>query len=149
MSKDPATTSQVQAYRFVLRRMESALVRRDAVMLHEPMRHHLRATAVGLILGVLGLVAFFVVGKFSPTSQISSNEIVIGSPSEAVFVVQDNPRRLIPVLNLTSARLLLAAISPSQGASEAKRVADSALADIGRAPSTGFRQRRPCRRRRT
>jgi type VII secretion protein EccB len=138
MSKDPATTSQVQAYRFVLRRMESALVRKDAVMLHEPMRHHLRATAVGLILGVLGLVAFFVVGKFSPTSQISSNEIVIGSPSEAVFVVQDNPRRLIPVLNLTSARLLLAAISPSQGASEAKRVADSALADIGRAPSTGL-----------
>ena len=55
--------------------MESALVRKDAVMLHEPMRHHLRATAVGLILGVLGLVAFFVVGKFSPTSQISSNEI--------------------------------------------------------------------------
>jgi type VII secretion protein EccB len=138
MSKDPATTSQVQAYRFVLRRMESALVRKDAVMLHEPMRHHLRATAVGLILGVLGLVAFFVVGKFSPTSQISSNEIVIGSPSEAVFVVQDNPRRLIPVLNLTSARLLLAAISPSQGASEVKRVADSALADIGRAPSTGL-----------
>ena len=138
MSKDPATTSQVQAYRFVLRRMESALVRKDAVMLHEPMRHHLRATAVGLILGVLGLVAFFVVGKFSPTSQISSNEIVIGSPSEAVFVVQDNPRRLIPVLNLTSARLLLAAISPSQGASEVKRVADSALAGIGRAPSTGL-----------
>ena len=138
MSKDPTTTSQVQAYRFVLRRMESALVRKDAVMLHEPMRHHLRATAVGLILGVLGLVAFFVVGKFSPTSQISSNEIVIGSPSEAVFVVQDNPRRLIPVLNLTSARLLLAAISPGQGASEAKRVADSALADIGRAPSTGL-----------
>jgi type VII secretion protein EccB len=138
MSKDPTTTSQVQAYRFVLRRMESALVRKDAVMLHEPMRKHQRATAVGLILGVLGLVAFFVVGKFSPTSQISSNEIVIGSPSEGVFVVQDNPRRLIPVLNLTSARLLLAAISPGQGASEAKRVADSALADIGRAPSTGL-----------
>jgi len=138
MSKDPTTTSQVQAYRFVLRRMESALVRKDAVMLHEPMHHHLRATAVGLIFGVLGLVAFFLVGKFSPTSQISSNEIVIGSPSEAVFVVQDNPRRLVPVLNLTSARLLLAAISPGQGASEAKRVADSALADIGRAPSTGL-----------
>ncbi|MDQ4011718.1 MAG: type VII secretion protein EccB [Actinomycetota bacterium] len=138
MSKDPTTTSQVQAYRFVLRRMESALVRKDAVMLHEPMRQHLRATAVGLILGVLGLAAFFVVGKFSPTSQISGNEIVIGSPSEAIFVVQDNPRRLIPVLNLTSARLLLAAISPSEGAPEAKRVADSALADIGRAPSSGL-----------
>ncbi len=138
MSKDPTTTSQVQAYRFVLRRMESALVRKDAVMLHEPMRQHLRATAVGLILGVLGLAAFFVVGQFSPTSQVSGNEIVIGTPSETVFVVQDNPRRLIPVLNLTSARLLLAAISPGREAPETKRVADSALADIGRAPSTGL-----------
>ncbi|MGH4006992.1 MAG: type VII secretion protein EccB [Pseudonocardiaceae bacterium] len=138
MSKDPTTTSQVQAYRFVLRRMESALVRKDAVMLHEPMRQHLRATAVGLILGVLGLAAFFVVGQFSPTSQVSGNEIVIGTPSETVFVVQDNPRRLIPVLNLTSARLLLAAISPGREAPEAKRVADSALAGIGRAPSTGL-----------
>jgi ESX secretion system ATPase EccB len=65
MSTNPTTKAQVQAYRFVLRRMESALVRKDAVMLHEPMRHHLRATAVGLILGLLGLAAFFVVGKFT------------------------------------------------------------------------------------
>ncbi|MDQ3899009.1 MAG: type VII secretion protein EccB, partial [Actinomycetota bacterium] len=56
MSTDPTTTSQVQAYRFVLRRMESALVRKDAVMLHEPMRHHLRATVVGLLVAVLLLV---------------------------------------------------------------------------------------------
>ena len=66
MSTDPPTTSQVQAYRFVLRRMESALVRKDAVMLHEPMRHHLRATAVGLLLAVLLLVAFFVFNKIHP-----------------------------------------------------------------------------------
>ncbi|HKR51736.1 MAG TPA: type VII secretion protein EccB [Pseudonocardiaceae bacterium] len=138
MSKDPTTTSQVQAYRFVMRRMESALVRKDAVMLHEPMRHHLRATAVGLILGAVGLAAFFVIGQFSPAGQVSAHEIVIGSPSEAVFVVQDNPRRLIPVLNLTSARLLLAAISPGREVPETKRVADSALAGIGRAPSTGL-----------
>ncbi|MGH3872234.1 MAG: type VII secretion protein EccB [Pseudonocardiaceae bacterium] len=138
MSKDPTTTSQVQAYRFVLRRMESALVRKDAVLLHEPMRQHLRATTVGVIVGVLGLVAFFVVGQFSPTSRLSGHEIVIGSPSETVFVVQDNPRRLIPVLNLTSARLLLTAIAPGREASEITRVADSALADIGRAPSTGL-----------
>lgn len=63
MSTNPTTKSQVQAYRFVLRRMESALVRKDAVMLHEPMRQHLRAMALGLILGVVGLAAFFVLGK--------------------------------------------------------------------------------------
>jgi hypothetical protein len=64
MSTNPTTKSQVQAYRFVLRRMESALVRKDAVMLHEPMRHHLRAMAVGLILGMAGLVAFFLLRFF-------------------------------------------------------------------------------------
>ncbi|MGB8963171.1 MAG: type VII secretion protein EccB [Pseudonocardiaceae bacterium] len=81
MSTNPTTKAQVQAYRFVLRRMESALVRKDAVMLHEPMRQHLRATAVGLILALLGLAAFFVVGKLHPTSHPNAL-------SEAVTVVQ-------------------------------------------------------------
>jgi hypothetical protein len=48
--------------------MESALVRQDAVMLHEPMRHHLRATVVGLLLAVLVLVALFAFGKIHPDS---------------------------------------------------------------------------------
>jgi hypothetical protein len=96
MSIDPPTTSQVQAYRFVIRRMESALVRKDAVMLHEPMRRHSRATAVGVVLSMVGLVAFFVVGKFRPVSELTVNEIIIGRPSQEVFVVQDNPRRLVP-----------------------------------------------------
>ena len=80
MSTDPITTSQVQAYRFVLRRMESALVRKDAVMLHEPMRHHLRATAVGLLAAVLLLVAFFVVGKIYPASAAALAGVVTVIP---------------------------------------------------------------------
>ena len=63
MSTNPTTKSQVQAYRFVLRRMESALVRKDAVMLHEPMRHHLRAMMVGLILGMVGVVGFLLLNN--------------------------------------------------------------------------------------
>jgi hypothetical protein len=79
MSTNPATKAQVQAYRFVLRRMESALVRKDAVMLHEPMRHHLRATVVGLILALLGLAAFYLVGKFQPASTASAQVSVTHS----------------------------------------------------------------------
>jgi Type VII secretion system ESX-1, transport TM domain B len=77
MSTDPTTTSQVQAYRFVLRRMESALVRKDAVMLHEPMRHHLRATAVGLLLAALMLVTLFAFNKIHPTSVAASVSALI------------------------------------------------------------------------
>jgi hypothetical protein len=78
MSREPTTASQVQAYRFVLRRMESALVRQDAVMLHEPMRHHLRATAVGLLLAVLGLVALYAFGKIYPAGGALAVSLVAG-----------------------------------------------------------------------
>jgi hypothetical protein len=78
MSTEPTTASQVQAYRFVLRRMESALVRRDAVMLHEPMRHHLRATAVGVLLAVLGLVALYASGKIHPAGATLGVSLVAG-----------------------------------------------------------------------
>jgi hypothetical protein len=81
MSTDPTTTSQVQAYRFVLRRMESALVRKDAVMLHEPMRHHLRATAAGLLLAALMLVASFIFNKIHPAGSAASTGALIVIPA--------------------------------------------------------------------
>lgn len=139
MPTDPTTKSQVQAYRFMLRRMESALVRKDAAMVHEPMRNHLTATVVGLVLGALGLAAFFVVGMFSPTSQVHPGDIVISKTSSAVYVVQDQPRRLVPVLNLASARLLVAAFNRDDSEPpQTKWVDDAALAGFNRAPITGL-----------
>lgn len=139
MPKDPTTVSEVQAYRFMLRRMESALVRKDAVMLHEPLRAHNKAALVGVILGMLGLVAFFVVGRFSPTSQLEGGEIVIGKSSSAVFVVQPQPRRLIPVLNMASARLLLSVLSPgATSAPDATVVDESVLNSLPHTSTTGI-----------
>ncbi|MGH4019247.1 MAG: type VII secretion protein EccB [Pseudonocardiaceae bacterium] len=141
MARNPTTKSQVQAYQFVLRRMQSALVRKDAVMLHEPMRTHLRAAAVGLIIGVLGCAGFFVFGLFSPDDDLSGSDIVVGKQSGAIYVVQQEPFRLIPVRNLASARLLLAAL-PDRGATagpaEVKVVEDASLGDASRAPLTGI-----------
>lgn len=144
MPNNPTTKSQVQAYRFVLRRMQSALVRRDAVMLHEPMRTHMRAGVVGLIIGVLICAGFFVVGLFSQDDDLADHTIVIGKQSGAVFVVQPDPRRLVPVYNLASARLLVAAQAGSgaagsgAGPAEPQLVEDSSLADLPRAPITGL-----------
>lgn len=144
MARNPTTKSQVQAYQFVLRRMESALVRKDAVMLHEPVRTHLRAAVVGLVIGVLGVAAFFVVGLFAPDDDVKTAAIVVGKQSGAIYVVQQaEPERLVPVRNLASARLLLASAAftdggaPS-GAAEVKVVEDSSLADLPRAPLTGI-----------
>ncbi|WP_370970427.1 type VII secretion protein EccB [Amycolatopsis sp. cg9] len=110
MPSTPTTKSQVQAYQFVLRRMQSALVRRDAVMLHDPMRTHTRATIVGVVLGALGMIVFVVWGLLSPAPSVpEAGNIVIGEQSGTVYVVTGNPKRLIPTFNLASARLLLLA----------------------------------------
>ncbi|MET8756754.1 type VII secretion protein EccB [Lentzea sp. NPDC004782] len=107
MASTPTTKSHVEAYQFVLRRMQSALVRRDAVMLHDPMRSHSRATAVGVVLGVAGLLGFLVYGVFSPAPRLDdSTQIAISKETGQVYVVDASPRRLIPMTNLASARLL-------------------------------------------
>ncbi|MFD2466798.1 type VII secretion protein EccB [Amycolatopsis silviterrae] len=121
MPSTPTTKSQVQAYKFVLRRMQSALVRRDAVMLHDPMRSHGRATTVGVILGVLGAVVFVLWGLLSPAPSVpSSDNIVIGEQSGTVYVVTGNPARLIPTFNLASARLILMAQKQQGGQGQAQ-----------------------------
>lgn len=111
MPSTPTTKSQVQAYRFVLRRMQSALVRKDSVMLHDPMRTHSRATVVGVCIAALGLLGFLIWGILSPKPKAPDKDgIVIGKPSGQVYVLIAEPdRKLVPVFNLASARLLLLA----------------------------------------
>jgi type VII secretion protein EccB len=117
MPSTPTTKSQVQAYRFVLRRMQSALVRKDAVMLHEPMRMHTRATIVGVCVAAIGVVGFLVWGLLSPDPKPPNEDgIVISKQSGQVYVLISQPtRQLIPTFNLASARLLLVARQQSQG----------------------------------
>ncbi|MGH3916303.1 MAG: type VII secretion protein EccB [Pseudonocardiaceae bacterium] len=143
MPSNPTTKSQVQAYRFMLRRVESALVRKDAVMLHEPMRHHLRASAVGLVLGVLGLAAFFVIGLFNSADQVEEGQIVAIEGTTSVFLIAQDQNegdlRKVPVTSLTYARLLFAALKPGEGeAPETEYVEASALADITEAGRVGL-----------
>jgi type VII secretion protein EccB len=157
MASTPTTKSQVQAYQFVLRRMQSALVRRDAVMLHDPMRNHSRATAVGVVLGVVGLLGFLVYGLFKPAPRLDENtQIAISKETGQVYVVDNAPRRLIPMTNLASARLLwYSRNSPDQQAGggdapagttgqsqvaggEPKLVSEATLASMPRGRLTGL-----------
>ncbi|GAA3808084.1 type VII secretion protein EccB [Amycolatopsis tucumanensis] len=144
MPSTPTTKSQVHAYQFVLRRMQSALVRRDSVMLHDPMRTHGRATIVGFILALLGVVGFVIFGLISPKPAVpDSGNIVIGKESGAIYVVTGNPKQLVPTFNLASARLLLMS-QQGQGASAAATavepsvVPDDQLKDIPRGRLTGI-----------
>ncbi|WP_328606214.1 type VII secretion protein EccB [Amycolatopsis sp. NBC_00345] len=133
MPSTPTTKSQVQAYKFVLRRMQSALVRRDAVMLHDPMRTHTRATVVGVVLGVLGAVVFVLIALLSPAPSVpATDNIVIGEQSGTVYVVSGNPIKLTPTFNLASARLILMAQkkNASQGQGQGPAGAQPAAADV-------------------
>ncbi|MFC4001524.1 type VII secretion protein EccB [Prauserella oleivorans] len=109
MPSTPTTKSQVQAYQFVLRRMQSALVRKDAVMLHDPMRTHSRATIVGAVLSALAMLGFIIFGVLKPAPKAPDQGIVIGEQSGSIYVITGNPKKLIPTFNLASARLMLMA----------------------------------------
>lgn len=98
------TKPQVNGYRFMVRRMEHALVRRDVRMLHDPMRSQSRSMVVGLVLGVLVLGGFGVMALFRPAPAIGDSQIVLAKESGALFVRVDEVMH--PVLNLASARLV-------------------------------------------
>ncbi|WP_458686056.1 type VII secretion protein EccB [Nocardia tengchongensis] len=103
MPSKPTTRWQVSGYRFLVRRMEHALVRRDVRMLHDPMRSQSRAFTAGLILACVALAGCGVLSLLRPQDKIGSNKILIGKDTGAVYVVLDNV--VHPALNLASARL--------------------------------------------
>ncbi|MFB9727431.1 type VII secretion protein EccB [Haloechinothrix salitolerans] len=144
MPSKPTRKTEVQAYRFEVRRMNSALVRKDAVMLHDPLRTHTRATVVGVILAAVGLLGFMIFGILKPAAQPPSDGIVIGKESGQMYVKVAEPEEmLVPTFNLASARLILMS-RQSQGGDppadpvEPVLVSDDNLKDIPRGRLQGI-----------
>jgi len=106
---------QLDAYRFGQRRMESALARRDSVLLHEEIRGQRRVVVCGVALAMLGLVAAFAYAKFVPRPSWQNQEVVAGTQSGRLFAVIHQPDRLVPVANLAAARLVLYAAQRGGG----------------------------------
>lgn len=105
----PATRDQVDAYRFGLRRLESALVRGDPVPLHEQIRAQRRAVAAGVVLGVVGVAVAFVAAVVAPQPDWRGQDLVVGRSSGALYAVAPG-ERLVPVANTVAGRLVLAAL---------------------------------------
>ena len=53
MPAQVTTRAQVNGYRFLLRRLEHALIRADSRMIHDPMRGQMRSLVVGLVVGII------------------------------------------------------------------------------------------------
>lgn len=139
----PATRDQVDAYRFALRRLESALVRGDAVPLHEQVRAQRRAAVAGLFLGLLAVAVVAALALVSPRPDWTRQAVVVGRESGAMYVVARGPDRLVPVANLVAARLVLGALQRggSAGGDPATAVPvvvpDEALAAAPRTAASG------------
>ncbi|WP_167472202.1 type VII secretion protein EccB [Nocardia arthritidis] len=103
MPSKPTTRWQVSGYRFLVRRMEHALVRRDVRMLHDPMRSQSRAYAAGLIMAFVVLAGCGVLALLRPQDKIGSHTILIGKDSGTAYAVIDGV--VHPALNLSSAKL--------------------------------------------
>lgn len=105
MPAQVTSRAQVNGYRFLIRRLEHALIRADARMIHDPMRGQMRSLLVGLVIGVLIAGAAGVLAFFKPTPNIGDAQILLSKSNGALFVRIGD--RVHPVLNLASARLII------------------------------------------
>ena len=130
MPGQPTTRWQVSGYRFMVRRMERALVRRDVRTATDPLRAQARSLVVGVVLAVLGLAACGVLALLRPHQTIGDHPIVVAKGSGSLYVVLGD--RVHPALNLASARLAVGQ------AADPAIVAESELAQRPRGPLVGI-----------
>ncbi|MCX4093027.1 type VII secretion protein EccB [Nocardia sp. alder85J] len=133
-----STRAQVNGYRFLLRRLDHAMVRRDIRMLHDPMRSQLRSLIVGAVLALLLVAGCSILAFIHPQGTIGDKaKIVMGKDSGALYIVDRDQNdatkmTLHPVLNLASARLIT-------GSNETpKSVKDAKLNTVPRGPLLGI-----------
>jgi type VII secretion protein EccB len=99
------TRHQVTGWRFVMRRIASGIALHDTRMLVDPLRTQSRAVLMGVLILITGLVGCFVFSLIRPSGSAGNNAVLADRSTAALYVrVGDE---LHPVLNLTSARLIV------------------------------------------
>ncbi|AWV48763.1 hypothetical protein JK2ML_2536 [Mycobacterium leprae Kyoto-2] len=99
------TRHQVTGWRFVMRRIASGIALHDTRMLVDPLRTQSRSVLVGALLVITGLIGCFVFSFIRPNGAAGNNAVLADRSTAALYVrVGDE---LHPVLNLTSARLIV------------------------------------------
>ncbi|MDV3128473.1 type VII secretion protein EccB [Mycobacterium sp. 21AC1] len=130
MPAQVTTRAQVNGYRFLVRRLQHALIRADSRMIHDPMRGQMRALLTGvaaaiLIAGAAGVLAFF-----KPAPSFGNSTIMLSDTDGALYVRIGD--RLHLALNLASARL-------AAGKNETPGRVDRKFLDtVARGPAVGI-----------
>lgn len=99
------TRHQVTGWRFVMRRIASGVALHDTRMLVDPLRTQSRAVLMGALIVVTCLIGCFVFSLIRPGGSAGSNPVLADRSTAALYVRVGD--QLHPVLNLTSARLIV------------------------------------------
>lgn len=121
-AQQPTTRLHVSGYRFLVRRMEHALVRGDTRMLDDPLRGQSLSLAAGAVLAAVAVVVCAVLAIVRPTGHLDDATIVVARETGAMYVRIDDTFH--PVFNLASARLV--AGTPADPRIVGQRVIDGA-----------------------
>lgn len=125
-----STRLQVSGYRFLLRRMEHAVVRGDVRMLDDPLRAQSLSLIAGCVLAVIAIAGCAIVAFVRPQGALGSTAVVMTRESGALYVrIGDT---MHPVPNLASARLVAGSPASPEAVSEA------AIAGANRGPMVGI-----------
>ncbi|BBZ46207.1 type VII secretion protein EccB [Mycobacterium parmense] len=99
------TRHQVTGWRFIMRRIASGIALHDTRMLVDPLRTQSRAVLMGVLILITGLAGCFVFSLIRPSGSAGDSPVLADRSTDALYVrVGDE---LHPVLNLTSARLIV------------------------------------------
>jgi type VII secretion protein EccB len=101
------TKVQVSGWRFLLRRVEHAIVRRDTRMFDDPLQFYSRSVSLGLVIAVVICVGALMLAYFKPLGKRGEDRVLVDRSTNQLYVVLPGSDQLRPVYNLTSARLIL------------------------------------------
>ncbi|MFC5826696.1 type VII secretion protein EccB [Nonomuraea insulae] len=125
-----------QAHRLQQQRLGLALLQAEPDMPESPMRRQNVATFGGILIGVLVMAVFGIWGLVSPgnaTKLTEPGQLLVEEASGAKFVYSEQQRRLLPVANYVSARLVLDAAQITT-----RSVDTASLAAYARGPLIGI-----------
>ena len=134
MPRQPTTWLHLSAYRFLVRRLECALLHRHIRTVDEPLRAHTASLAVGCVLATIAMAGSASLALLRPQAALGDAPIVMGQESGALYVRVGDTWH--PVLNLASARLVAATDANPQPVreSELRRTKRGPLLGIPGAP---------------
>jgi type VII secretion protein EccB len=101
------TKVQVSGWRFLLRRVEHAIVRRDTRMFDDPLQFYSRAVSLGIVIAVLICLGAALLAYFKPLGKRGGDTLLVDRTTNQLYVSLPGNGQLRPVYNLTSARLVL------------------------------------------